>query len=276
MLCVILEGDEMSMIIGNAIVGQSGGPTSAINATLFGVMRACYENKKVIKSLYGMKNGIEGLLKEDFVDLFSFFDKENPPSSLKSTPACALGSCRIRLPSDENDKMYKRIFDILEKYDIKYFFYIGGNDSMDTVNRLSSYAKSHNHRIRLIGIPKTIDNDLALTDFSPGYGSCAKFVATIVRELLRDCAIYTQRAVTIIEVMGRDAGWIGLASAMADITSGGIDLLYIPYGCYFMYMVFICMTFMFTCMIFMKFFIMIFRTFLIFCYGLPISFFLKL
>ena len=216
------------MTIANAIVGQSGGPTSAINATLFGVMRACYENKRVIKTLYGMKNGIEGFLKEDFVNLFSFFEADAPLDILKSTPACALGSCRVRLTRDISDEVYKRVFDILEKYDIKYFFYIGGNDSMDTVDCLSTYARLHHSSVQFIGIPKTIDNDLVLTDFSPGYGSCAKLVGTVTGELLCDCAIYTQPSVTILEVMGRDAGWIGLATAMAKYNGSGIDLLYIP------------------------------------------------
>ncbi len=212
----------------NAIVGQSGGPTCAINATLSGVIRACLENDK-IKRLYGMKNGIEGLLKEDVVDLFSFFEDEKSLNTLELTPASALGTCRLRLAELDGDvSQYKRIFEILEKYEIRYFFYIGGNDSMDTVAKLSEYARQNLLDVKVIGIPKTIDNDLVLTDHTPGYGSACKYIATTLKEIVRDCAVYTQRAVTIVEIMGRDSGWLTASASLCALGGKGIDLIYFP------------------------------------------------
>lgn len=213
------------MLCKNAVVGQSGGPTCAINATLSGVIRACQEHGSKIDRLYGMRNGIEGLLRENFVDLFSFFDEERL-FRLEHTPASALGSCRLKLPSENEDKrMYERIFDILERHSIGYFFYIGGNDSMDTVSKLSSYAIANNHDVRIVGIPKTIDNDLVLTDHAPGYGSACKYIATTVKEIVRDCAVYTQNAVTVVEIMGRDSGWL---TASCVLCESGVDLIYLP------------------------------------------------
>lgn len=220
----------MEEFIGNAVVGQSGGPTAAINATLSGVIRGVFENGDKIKTLYGMKNGIEGFVKEDLLDLSSFFDREEKLLSLEETPSSALGSCRLKLPDyTENAEVYEKIFSIIEKYNIRYFFYIGGNDSMDTVLNLDKYAKKIGYKIKVIGIPKTIDNDLMITDHTPGYGSAAKFVATSVKEIARDCSVYTLKAVTVVEIMGRDSGWLTAAAALPLALSGeGADFVYLP------------------------------------------------
>ena len=220
------------MLIGNAVVGQSGGPTSAINATLKGVIAAAEAAREdgFIKALYGMRNGIEGFLEERLCDLFEEFKEPRDLDDLAVTPSAALGSCRRRLnPHTDDPETYRQIFSLFEKYDIRYFFYIGGNDSMDTVWKLSSYAEEFGHEIRFIGVPKTIDNDLVGTDHTPGFGSAAKFVATTVKELLRDINVYTARAVTIVEIMGRDAGWLTSAAALPLLSGGvGPDLVYLP------------------------------------------------
>ena len=222
----------MSILIGNAVVGQSGGPTAAINATLSGVIRGAMEAREqgVIPKLYGMRNGIEGFLAENLIDLFEAVPDEATLRTLESTPAAALGSCRKKMKSPEQDpETYERLIEIFKKYDIRYFFYIGGNDSMDTVSKLSRFAAEHDYEMRVVGVPKTIDNDLMATDHTPGFGSAAKFVATTMKEILRDVSVYTVKAVTIVEVMGRDAGWL-TASAALPVVSGGVgpDLVYLP------------------------------------------------
>ena len=222
----------MKKLIGNAVVGQSGGPTAAINATLAGVIKGALNAKEAgyIKTLYGMRNGIEGFLEERFVDLTARFEGGRDLETLKATPAAALGSCRKKMKSPEVDPdTYKKIFDIFKKYDIRYFFYIGGNDSMDTVSKLSQYAKDNDYEICVVGVPKTIDNDLMATDHTPGCGSAAIFVATTLKEMLRDISVYTLAAVTIVEIMGRDAGWLTASAALPQI-SGGMapDLIYLP------------------------------------------------
>ena len=219
----------MSYLRGNAVVGQSGGPTSAINATLSGVIRATISSPYIDK-LYGMKNGIEGLLLEDFIDLSEFFKDEEKLSLLELTPASALGSCRKKLPEvASGDEIYGRIVDIFKKYNIRYFFYIGGNDSMDTVKKLSAYFKDSDYEIRLIGVPKTIDNDLVKTDHTPGFGSSAKFIASTIKEIALDCAVYKMKAVTIVELMGRDSGWLTCAAALPKYHFGyGADIVYLP------------------------------------------------
>ncbi len=222
----------MNILKGNAVVGQSGGPTAAINATLAGVIRGAFSAKKegFIDNLYGMRYGIEGFLEEKMVNLFDIFEDEKNIKTLEATPAAALGSCRKKMKSPEDDpKIYEKLFEIFKKYDIRYFFYIGGNDSMDTVSKLSAYAKKNDYDIRVVGVPKTIDNDLMATDHTPGFGSAAKFVATTMKEILRDISVYTLKAVTIVEVMGRDAGWL-TASAVLPKVSGGLapDLIYLP------------------------------------------------
>lgn len=220
----------MEFLKGNAIVGQSGGPTAAINATLAGVIRGALEHSAVIEKIYGMRNGIEGFLEERIVDLTEFFEDTTKLDTLELTPAAALGSCRKKLRDFKSDReTYERLLSLFKKYDIRYFFYIGGNDSMDTVLKLSKFMEDHSYEMRIIGVPKTVDNDLAATDHTPGFGSAAKFVATTMKEILRDVNVYTVKAVTIVEIMGRDAGWL-TASAALPILSGGVgpDLVYLP------------------------------------------------
>lgn len=222
----------MSKLIGNAIVGQSGGPTAAINATLAGVIRGVLENVHdgSIPTLYGMRNGIEGLLNENIVNLSDFFADRDKISILEQTPAAALGSCRKKLPKiEEGKETYEKLIAIFKKYDIRYFFYIGGNDSMDTVAKLSEYTKLCDYEMRVIGVPKTIDNDLVGTDHTPGFASAAKYIASTVAECIRDCAVYTTKAVTVIEIMGRDAGWLTASSGIAKAFGGDTpDLIYLP------------------------------------------------
>ncbi len=217
------------MINGNAIVGQSGGPTSAINATLAGVIRGAGESENINK-LFGMRYGIEGLLSENIVDLCYLFDDEEALKTLEATPAAALGSCRKRLKNYSDDpETYEKLLEIFKKYDIRYFFYIGGNDSMDTVDKLSKYMNGCGYEMYVVGVPKTIDNDLLCTDHTPGFGSAAKFVATTIKEFMRDVAVYTVKAVTIVEIMGRDAGWLTASSALPQLSGGeGPDLIYLP------------------------------------------------
>ncbi len=211
----------------NAVIGQSGGPTSAINATLAGVIEGCL-NFEGIGTVYGMKNGVEGFLREDFVDLGKYFEDKENFEKLCMTPAAALGSCRLKIKEKEQ---FVKIFDVIEKYNIGYFFYIGGNDSMDAVAKLEKYRAQERKDVdvKFIGVPKTIDNDLCITDHTPGYGSAAKYIACTVAEIARDCAVYTQKAVTIVEIMGRDAGWLTASAALAkEITGMGADLIYLP------------------------------------------------
>ena len=222
----------MKILKGNAVVGQSGGPTAAINATLAGVIRGSLEAKEkgIINTLYGMKNGIEGFLSENLVDLTARFSDEADIRTLELTPAAALGSCRKKMKSPSDDpETYKKLLEIFKRYDIRYFFYIGGNDSMDTVLKLSKYAKEQDYEMRVVGIPKTVDNDLMVTDHTPGFGSAAKYVAVTMKEILRDVSVYTTKAVTIVEIMGRDAGWLTAAASLTKL-SGGIsaDLIYLP------------------------------------------------
>ena len=222
----------MDKLIGNAIVGQSGGPTAAINATLAGVIRGVLENvhNGAIPTLYGMRNGVEGLLKEDIVNLSELFADADKIKILEQTPAAALGSCRKKLPKiDEGRDTYEKLIEIFKKYDIRYFFYIGGNDSMDTVAKLSEYTKECDYEMRVIGVPKTIDNDLVVTDHTPGFASAAKYIATTVTECIRDCAVYKTKAVTVIEIMGRDAGWLTASAGIPRAFGGETpDLIYLP------------------------------------------------
>ena len=221
------------MIFGNAVVGQSGGPTAAINATLAGVIKGALE-AECIDKIYGMRNGIEGFMEKRLVELDEIFADESKLDLLKQTPAAALGSCRKKLPdpesTDEKDvEFYNKLFSVIKELDIKYFFYIGGNDSMDTVKKMSIYAKKIGYDIKIIGVPKTIDNDLTMTDHTPGFGSAAKYIATTVREIIRDCSVYTVKAVTIVEIMGRDAGWLTASSAIGRIVDGyAPDYVYLP------------------------------------------------
>ena len=217
-------------LIGNAVVGQSGGPTAAINATLAGVIRGSMKQNNRIQTLYGMKNGIDGFLREDLIDLTAFFDSEEKLKLLEHTPAAALGSCRKKLPDPTKETaIFETLIALFQKYNIRYFFYIGGNDSMDTVAKLTAYLKTVDYEMAVIGVPKTIDNDLMGTDHTPGFGSAAKYIAVTVQEILRDCAVYTVPAVTIVEIMGRDAGWLTAASALGRTVTGlEPDLVYLP------------------------------------------------
>lgn len=212
----------------NAIVGQSGGPTAVINASLYGVVYEALNREDVIGTIYGMINGIEGFLNENMMDMKPF-EVNGELELIKTTPGSYLGSCRYKLPEDLTDAVYPQLFEKFEKYNIGYFFYIGGNDSMDTVSKLSRYAETVNSEIRFIGIPKTIDNDLVLTDHTPGFGSAAKYVASTVREITLDANVYEKKSVTIIEIMGRHAGWLTAASALARKYDGDNPLfIYLP------------------------------------------------
>ena len=225
------KGDPtlMEKLIGNAIVGQSGGPTAAINATLSGVIRGAKECD-AIEKIFGACNGIEGVLESRFIDLTDMTEEEL--SLLETTPAAALGSCRKKLPKNfdgDNRKVYLEILEIFKKNNIRYFFYIGGNDSMDTVAKLSRFMAEEGYEMRVMGVPKTIDNDLAGTDHTPGFGSAAKYIATTIQEILRDTAVYTVKAVTIVEIMGRDAGWLTASAALPSLYSDVTpDLVYLP------------------------------------------------
>lgn len=219
----------MAVLYGNAVVGQSGGPTAAINATLAGVIRGVLANRNTIPILYGMRNGVEGLLSERLVDLTAIVNDEQTLETLENTPAAALGSCRYRLPKPKDDpSVFERLIATFQKYNIRYFFYIGGNDSMDAVAKLTEYLNDANYEMRVIGVPKTIDNDLVGTDHTPGFGSAAKYIATTVSEVVRDCSVYAVKAVTIVEIMGRDAGWLTASSALASMANAAPDLIYLP------------------------------------------------
>ena len=207
--------------MGNCIVAQSGGPTSVINATLAGVVKANQLNP-IYKTVFGGLNGIEGILQEKFVDLTLMSEEDN--TILRQTPSSALGSCRYKLKRS-NVADFERLFEVLEKYDIDTMFYIGGNDSMDTVYALSEYAAAHNiTNRRFVGCPKTVDNDLMVTDHCPGYASAAKFIATTALQTWLDVNVYTRQEVFILETMGRDAGWLAASACL----SGIVDLVVLP------------------------------------------------
>ncbi len=212
----------------NAIVGQSGGPTSVINSSLAGVLQAC--QMRGANKVYGMLNGIEGLLSERVTDLSGKMGSDLEIELLKRTPSSYLGSCRYKLPDYlSHPEVYEKIFAILEKLDIGYFFYIGGNDSMDTIAKLSEYGRQNNSQIRFMGVPKTIDNDLMCTDHTPGYGSAAKYISVVMKELIRDATVYGNRFVTVVEIMGRNAGWLTAAASLArGEDCEGVDMICLP------------------------------------------------
>ena len=212
----------------NIIVGQSGGPTAVINASLYGVITEGKRYPDLVGCVYGMHNGIEGFLKDDYENLSETLS-DSDLELLKHTPAAYLGSCRYKLPEDLSSPFYPTLFEKLEALNIGYFFYIGGNDSMDTIKKLSDYAETVGNPIRFIGVPKTIDNDLEGTDHTPGYGSAAKYIATVTKELVRDGLIYEMQSVTVIEIMGRNAGWLTGAAVLAKSEDcEGPDLIYLP------------------------------------------------
>lgn len=213
------------MIVRRCVIGQSGGPTVAINATLAGVIQGALKYK--YDKIYGMINGLSGLLEEKFVDLSSF-DNTDKMDKLIHTPAMYLGSCRYKIP-ERDYSIKQKIIDILNKYEITDFFYIGGNDSMDSIKKLSEYAKSIDCPIHFIGIPKTIDNDLINTDYTPGYPSACRYVATSLLEIVFDSTIYPLKSVTVVEIMGRDAGWLTASAQLVnEVYPESIDLIYMP------------------------------------------------
>lgn len=213
----------------NAVVGQSGGPTAVINASLYGTVYEALNREDEIGTVYGMINGIEGFLNDQVMDMEPL-EESKELELIRTTPGSYLGSCRYKLPEDLNDPVYPQLFARFEAYNIGYFFYIGGNDSMDTVSKLSRYAEKISSNIRVIGIPKTIDNDLVETDHTPGFGSAAKYVASTVREIAVDASVYdNKKSVTIVEIMGRHAGWLTAASALArKFEHDNPVLIYLP------------------------------------------------
>ena len=214
----------------NAIVGQSGGPTSVINASLAGVFESAV--RRGAEHVYGMRNGVQGLLQKQYVDMGEHLHGALDIELLKRTPSSYLGSCRYKLPDwrdAEGVKTYEKLFDILAELDIGYFFYIGGNDSMDTIGKLADYGTHIGSDIRFMGVPKTIDNDLMLTDHTPGYGSAAKYIGVVMKEIIRDSIVYGTPTVTIVEIMGRNAGWLTAAAALARAEDcEGVDMICLP------------------------------------------------
>lgn len=216
----------MAQLKGACIIGQSGGPTAVINASAYGAIKTALDSD-VITKVYGACNGILGVLNDQLMDMGA----EDPDelAKMKYTPSSALGSCRYKLKdSAEDDTDYKRILEIFKKYDVRYFFYNGGNDSMDTCNKISKYMQSVGYDCRVMGIPKTIDNDLADTDHCPGFASAAKYIATSVMEVYHDARVYDTGMVTIIECMGRHAGWLTASAALANYRGFGADFIYLP------------------------------------------------
>ncbi len=217
----------MAQLKGNLIFGQSGGPTSVINASAAGVFLEALDNSEVIEKVYGAKHGIVGILNEEFYDI----NQEDPAELelLKYTPSSILGSVRYKLadPADD-DTDYKRLLEVFKKYNIRYFFYNGGNDSMDTCNKISKYMQESGWEMRVMGVPKTIDNDLYGTDHCPGFASAAKYLATSTMEVYMDATVYNTNQITILEVMGRNAGWLTAATSLANMKGFGPDLIYLP------------------------------------------------
>ncbi len=213
-------------LIGAAVIGQSGGPSAVINASAYGVIKTALESE-YITTVYGANHGIKGVLN----DRLMIMDKEDPKELEKMlySPSSALGSCRYKIADpDVDDTDYKRILEIFKKYNVRYFFYNGGNDSMDTCNKISRYCAKVGYECRVFGVPKTIDNDLFGTDHCPGYASAAKYIATSFMEVSRDCHVYDVGMITIIECMGRHAGWLTGAAALAGLSGDGPDLVYLP------------------------------------------------
>jgi 6-phosphofructokinase 1 len=216
----------MKNLVGAALLGQSGGPTSVINASAAGVFIEALKQPN-ITAVYGAVHGIKGVLNEDFYDMGQedLYELE----LLKNTPSSAIGSVRYKLKNPKvDDSEYRRLLEVFKKYNIRYFFYNGGNDSMDTCNKISKFFKKSGYDCNVIGVPKTIDNDLNITDHSPGYASAAKYVATTLMELYHDATVYDTKQITIVEVMGRNAGWLTAAAALAQSKGQGPDLIYLP------------------------------------------------
>lgn len=213
----------------NLLVAQSGGPSAAVNATLCGVVEMGLEHPEIEK-IYGVKNGIMGMLSERFVDLTELLADESARQLLCQTPSSALGSCHMKLsPWEENAFEYEKAISIFRKYNIGYFMYIGGSDSMDTVHKLSEYCRNHHiNDIKIIGVPKAIENDLPETDHSPGFGSAAKYIGTTLTEIACDCNVYALPSITVVEIMGQDTGWLTASSALARLNGDAApDLIYL-------------------------------------------------
>jgi len=215
----IEKGQGGFTVAKNMIIGQSGGPTVAINASLSGAIQQAMKSPE-IGEIYGALNGLEGLLKENIIDLRASMRSAGDFQRLEATPSMALGSCRFKLPNYPHEA-YDKLREIFRRYEIGYFFYIGGNDSMDTVLKLSNYFKECGDDVKCMGIPKTVDNDLPVTDHTPGFGSAAKYIATSLIEVAHDSAVYDLPAVTIVEIMGRNAGWLTAAACLARNGTGG-------------------------------------------------------
>ena len=213
-------------LIGSCIFGQSGGPTAVINASAYGVIRAALDAEEITK-VYGAAHGIRGVLD----DKLYVMDEEDPAELklLLNTPSSELGSCRYKIADPEKDDTdYKRILEIFKKYNVRYFFYNGGNDSMDTCNKISRYMESVGYECRVMGVPKTIDNDLFGTDHCPGFASAAKYIATSCMEINKDARVYDNGMITVVEIMGRHAGWLDASAALATEFGSGPDLIYLP------------------------------------------------
>ena len=216
----------MSKLQGACIICQSGGPTSVINSSAYGAIKTALESED-ITAVYGALHGIKGVIANNLIDL----GQEDPEelALMRTTPSSALGSCRYRLKDpDVDDTDFKAILEVFKKYNVRYFFYNGGNDSMDTCNKISKFMLKNDYDCRVMGIPKTIDNDLAGTDHCPGYGSAAKYIATSLMEIYHDARVYDNGMITVIEIMGRNAGWLTAASALAQAKGNGPDLIYCP------------------------------------------------
>lgn len=221
--------ERRNLTVKNLIVGQSGGPTAVINSSLAGVFKTASDMG--IDKVYGMRYGIEGLLRDQYIDLATQLKNVEDIEILKRTPSSFLGSCRYKLPDNAEfgNEIFEKIFDTLNKLNIGYFLYIGGNDSMDTIKKLSEYAKLCGSDIKFIGVPKTIDNDLAETDHTPGFGSAAKYIASVMKEVVRDSLVYDTKSVTIVEIMGRNAGWLAGSAALAKAEDcEGADFIFLP------------------------------------------------
>ena len=216
----------MNVLKGACIIGQSGGPTSVINASAYGVIRTALDNEAITK-VYGAEHGIKGVLNDRLLDM----TQEDPAEleNLLYTPSSALGSCRYKIADpDVDDTDYKRILEIFKKYDVRYFFYNGGNDSMDTCNKISKYMQKVGYECRVMGVPKTIDNDLFGTDHCPGFSSAAKYIATSCMEVYHDARVYDTGMICVVEIMGRHAGWLTAAAGLATAMGAGPDLIYMP------------------------------------------------
>ena len=214
------------MLKGACIIGQSGGPTSVINASAYGVIRTALDNESITK-VYGAEHGIKGVLSDRLIDMTQ--EDADELELLLYTPSSALGSCRYKIADpDVDDTDYKRILEIFKKYDVRYFFYNGGNDSMDTCNKISKYMQKVGYECRVMGVPKTIDNDLFGTDHCPGFSSAAKYIATSCMEVYHDARVYDTGMICVVEIMGRHAGWLTAASGLATAMGAGPDLIYLP------------------------------------------------